>query len=91
MANYTNVGNAKTATLSAGVVDSVQFTHFVDAMVVNMGTTDYIWVRGGAVDPTVAGDNCLPIPPNCAVQLPYGGNEIRLISAGTPQYTVIGS
>jgi hypothetical protein len=88
MATYTNVSLAKTATLVASTVDTVSFNFQVDMMVVNMDASNYIWVASG-VNPTVAGDNCIPIPPSTAVQLPFGGTDLRLISAGTPQYTVI--
>lgn len=90
MTTYNNVIYAKTATLGAATVDTINFTSEVQMTVVNMGTTDYIWASGSTT-PTVDGDDCVPCPPGCATALPFTGTQLKLISSGTPKYTAIAS
>lgn len=89
MTTYSSVIYAKTATFSTGT-DTVNFTSEVQITVVNHSTTDYLWVSSTAV-PTVEGDDCIPVPPSCSVATPWTSTQIKLISGGTPKYTVIAS
>lgn len=95
MANYLGVNRAKTATLVAATVDHVTLAIRDHGITIfNHDTTSVIWARFDGTDPTVEGDDCIPIPASGAFEVDsmrQGFEDIRLISAGTPKYTVFGS
>lgn len=89
-------------TLVAATVSTVTFTNYYSGVrVTNRGTGD-IFVRLDKTDPTVGGDDCDVVPANTSVvlynPLPVDdvaagtnpGTDVRLISSGTPAFTVAG-
>lgn len=96
MASYTvpegHIG-AHAKTLVASTVDSVTFTNvdLAEVEVITDGIDD-IYLAFGSTTPTVAGTDCWRVP---AVAGSYvfpvrtsGQTVVRLISAGTPEYSV---
>src|ERR1700682_2664445 len=89
---------AKHATLVANTVDTVTFsgTGKTKLQVINRsGSAAIHFVRGNVdnvpADPAVAGDDTLVLPAAvCVVELPalLGKNVVKLISTGTPDYSV---
>ena len=88
---------AQTATLSANTVDSILLSGPRSwIQVVNHTASTSIYVtRGvtvaGTVDPTVAGDDCFVCLPGIPLNLNLRSAStvcLKLISAGTPTYTV---
>jgi hypothetical protein len=94
MAKYTvaagQVG-AHDKTLAANVVDSVSFEdadHFGYAEVLSDGTAA-IYVSVDGTDPTVSGSNTYIVPAIASARVvPVGEKPVKLISAGTPTYSV---
>lgn len=79
-------------TLVADTVDTVTFTgaDLTQVRVISDGTED-LYVSFGTVTPTVAGTMCHLVPAAGAVVLPVrtsGDTVVKLISAGTPTYSV---
>ena len=97
--NFT-VGQAKHSTLEASTVDSVTFTgpHTGIIRVRNRATSgDPIYFRlyspdyeGTQTAPTVAGDDTYVVPFADLCDVGWPGNKVivKLISAGTPDYSV---
>lgn len=84
-------------TLTASTVASVNLTHdWKKVEVYNRGTTA-IYARGDGTNPTVGGDDCDYVGPGEIVVVPTPLTshtadpvEVKLISSGTPAYTVTG-
>ncbi len=88
-------GSPQHGQLTGGVVAVLTFDRDFDkGEVLNRDGTDEIWGRFGTVDPTVGGTGCfvLPAAVNADVLDVYtsGNTVVRLISAGTPKYSVRG-
>lgn len=93
MATY-SVTRSKHATLVATVVDTINFDSPWSAMnVMNKGNTD-IYFKADYTNPTIAGDECLCIPAgeersmSCSPPSGELNTQVRLISAGIPQYSM---
>lgn len=90
------VTTAKHATLSASTVDTVTFSDNVQAIeVVNRSGSAEIFFRLDGTSPTVAGDECYVLPAAAGAALRLGSqgegtDQVKLISSGTPTYSVIG-
>ena len=98
MASYSEA-LSKHATLAASTVDTVTLTGTFDgqgaAIVTNVTGTAAIYVTGDGSTPTVAGDDTIVIPAvaGAFVRLDFadeGSRAVKLISAGTPGYSVEG-
>ncbi len=95
MAAYT-VARSKHATLVAATADSVTLsTDYQSAEVMNRATTGDIYFTVDGTTPVSAADNTLVVPPggSLVVTLPSSGagnDVVKLISAGTPAYSVTG-
>lgn len=90
MASYT-VSRSKHATLGAGVVDTVNLTaHEQGVEVINHDASSVIYVTFDGPVPTVAGDNTLYVPVSEVYYHRVPTRRVRLISAGTPAYSVQG-
>lgn len=93
MANY-NVSLAKHATLVAATADSVTFTVPRSSVEVkNRGTSGDIYFTVNGDTPVSAADNTYFVGPGegLVVALASASQVVKLISAGTPAYSVIGS
>lgn len=94
MANYTvAIGEISVheKTLVASTVDTVTFGRDPDRTeVYNDSSTDRIYFTVDGSTPTVAGVNCYVVPPKAARAVPSAGsgNVVKLISTGTPTYSV---
>lgn len=82
-------------TLVAATVTTVTLTdlEYEQLEVMNVDGAAAIYFRVDGVSPTVAGDDCEVIPATISVlrvATPSVDNEVRLISAGTPKYSVRG-
>lgn len=93
MAAY-NVTKAKHAQLAASTADTVTLGgDFASAEVVNRDATAEIFATTDGSTPTVGGDNTFIIRPGQSrvIEVPTAGNTaVKLISSGTPNYSVIG-
>lgn len=97
MANYTvdagDVG-AHAKTLAAATVDTVTFTGFdaPEVEILSDGSADIYVTFGSSETPTVGGSQCYRVPVGSvsAVFAPRtsGDTVVKLISAGTPLYSV---
>lgn len=100
MATY-NVTRAKHATLTAATVDTVNVTALAPALehptskvaIINRGTDpiSYRYGRADVADPTVLGDDTLLLPASAAAVHDWDSRVpliVKLISTGTPAYTV---
>lgn len=95
MASYTltagQVG-AYEKTLVAATADSVTFADDIDTVEVSHDGTAFLYFTVDASVPTVAGAGCWMLPPYpsaISVSVPTsGGTVVKLISAGTPKYSV---
>jgi hypothetical protein len=92
MANYTATLSAVDKTLVASAVDVVTFDHDCDQVSVAAdGIAKLYFTVDGSV-PTVGGQNTYELPAAVSVRtVPVptaGGTVVKLISAGTPTYTV---
>jgi hypothetical protein len=78
-------------TLAANVVDAVNFARDPQFVEILSDGAAKVYVTVDGTEPTVGGGNgyILPAVP-CARRLTHGGNPraVRLISAGTPMYSV---
>ena len=85
---------SKHGALVAATVTTVTLDADYDsAEILNRGTTDDLWIRLDKVDPVIgAEDNYVCVPGGFVIlPVPTAGNtEVRLISAGTPAYSVAG-
>lgn len=95
MAAYT-VDRAKHATLVAATVDTVTLSEFSVVEVLNRDGVAAIYFTTDGSTPTVAGDNTQVLPAAVGgVQVSTinisGTNVVKLISAGTPSYSVTGA
>lgn len=90
MASYT-VKRAKTATLVASTVDTVTFNERrYEFAITNHDATAVVYVRFDAT-PTVEGDDASVVRPGDTIIRSFYHSpklDVRLISAGTPKYTV---
>lgn len=90
-------------TLVASTVDTVTFTaYYAGVSITNRDASAEIFVRADGVNPTVEGDDCYIVPPGKTVTVYNGlpvadqstgvnaGTNVRLISSGTPKFTVAG-
>ena len=94
MANL-SAARAKSAALSAATADVVTLgRNFRRVEVTNRSGDAEIWVRIGGTNPGVGGDDatCLPAAIGSVVieSNERGNTVVRLISSGTPTYTVEG-
>jgi len=79
--------------LVANVVTDVTFDYNASSVyVLNRSGAAEIYIRVDDVNPTVGGEDCEVIPAAIGwIEIPLPGNEpfsVRLISSGTPTYTV---
>ena len=98
MATYTGIVTAKTAALAAATEDRVQFSRSVRMVAItNHSAADTIYYTVDATAAVSAGDNVRVLRPGVSriVSDKVGPGtqertitEVRLISAGTPTYTV---
>lgn len=93
MASY-NVLRSKHATLVAATVDTVTFNQEWRAVEVkNRATSGDIYFRTDGTNPVVGADDTLFLGPgeSLVVDFPSGSPDaVKLISAGTPPYSVTG-
>ena len=98
MATYT-VTACKHQTLAASTVDTVNFGGAESVVVQNRGASGDIYCTVGmnsatAATPTVAGDDTIVVVANSAITIsrPDEGvvTSVKLISSGTPSYSVMG-
>lgn len=95
MASYT-VARSKHATLVAATVDSVTLSlDYSQVEIVNRSTTGDIYATVDGTTPVSAADDTIYIGPGQALVLALpttgaGTDVIKLISAGTPSYSVTG-
>lgn len=78
-------------TLVANTIDAVNFATDPQHVEVVSDGAAAIYVSVDGVDPTVAGANTYVLPAAvCARTIPHGGSPhaVKLISAGTPTYSV---
>lgn len=90
MASY-SVDKAKHATLVASTVDTITFTSDSPGplcKVSNWSASAVIYCRIDGTDPTVAGDNTYRIGSGSFITLLPRGNAVKVISSGTPDYSV---
>jgi len=87
MATYT-VSVSKTATLIGGTPDTVRFPSAFRLEIYNHSSTTFIWVRWDGTDPTVEGDNSVPVSPGGVRVIHAPAQEIRLIASSPAKYTV---
>jgi len=89
MATY-NVNRAKHATLSAATVDTVNLAYSGSVLRVrNRSTTDPFYFTIDGTEPTVAGDETYFVGASENVTLEAViVSTVKLISSGTPDYTV---
>lgn len=84
----------RNGTLTATVVESIDMGVDVGEVdVLNVDGADAIYVRVDGTDPAVGADDSYAIPAvaGAAITIPVrtdGNTEVRLISAGTPAYSV---
>lgn len=96
MASYT-VAKAKHATLVASTVDSVTLSlDFGSVEILNRSTTDTIYATVDGSTPVVAADDTIFVGPGQSVvtTMPTTGagtDVVKLISSGTPSYSVTGT
>lgn len=82
-------------TLSAGTVATVTFTtnHSVVEVINRDGAADIFFVVDSSATPTVGGNNTWVLPATkCSLEVTApseGGTTVKLISSGTPTYSVI--
>jgi hypothetical protein len=81
-------------TLVAATVDTVTFTDdLTHVTVINEGTTGLYFTVDGTT-PTVGGGAAVYCPPSATVGVgssASGGTVVKLISSGTPKYSVTGA
>lgn len=85
--------NARSGTLVAATVATVQIQAWTYGVnVINRTAGQEIWVRLDGTDPTVGGNDCFLVlgARNFPVDLKSGNVTVKLISSGTPNYTVEG-
>lgn len=88
-----SVALSKHATLSAATVDTITLTVDYQAVEVkNRGTSGDIYFTTDSSAPTSAGDNTYFVGPGegLVVRSGYNVDTVKLISAGTPAYSVTG-
>jgi hypothetical protein len=82
-------------TLVAATADTVTFADDLSSVqIVNESTTVGIYVRVDGTAPTVAGAASYYVPPATITQVTSGqsgGTVVKLISSGTPKYSVTGA
>lgn len=96
MASYT-VARSKHATLVAATVDSVTLSRdYAEVEIVNRGAAGDIYATVDGTTPAPAADNTIYIGPGQALvfALPRRADNtssaVKLVSAGTPSYSVTG-
>lgn len=92
MADY-SVSRSKHATLAAATVDNITFTTVrASCEVKNRGTSGDIYFRVDGTAPVSAADNTFFVGPGESLEVPLSAaaQVVKLISAGTPAYTVTG-
>lgn len=96
MAAYTVV-RSKHATLVAATVDSVTLSQdWGSVEILNRSTSGDIYATVDGTTPVSAADNTIYVGPGQAVQVSMpttgaGTDDVKLISAGTPSYSVTGT
>lgn len=96
MASYTvaaDLHGAYAKTLVANTVDTVTFTDDIDRVEVTSNGAAAVYVTVDGSTPTVAGAGTFELPAGAAsvrvIAVPTaGGTVVKLISAGTPVYSV---
>lgn len=91
MADYTG-NRAISKTLTGAGVDSVTLSGNGTCQVYNRGA-GIIWIRDGrtlatTTDPTVGGDDCIPVMPGTKEMIPAGGHGVVKIIGNGDAYTV---
>lgn len=85
----------KNGTLTANTVATVALgSNYRSVRIGNYGTSGIMYARLDGVDPTVGGDDCIPIPAGAERVVPYAGAgavSVKLICASANAYTVIGA
>ena len=89
MATYSGVIYSKTATLVASTVDHVIFVQMGWITVINHDATETITITTTGTDPTVDGNDTIPVLPKTAARLAVTSDTVELISGGTPKYTAL--
>lgn len=90
MASYSAV-RVKSQTLSAATVDTVTLSGAAGSVeVYNRSTSDTISFTTDGSTPTALGDDCYVAGAGQSVTVPAATSATKLISAGTPAYTVTG-
>jgi hypothetical protein len=93
MASYTVAAGEAGAwekTLAASTVDTVTFAFVQPRLtVINEGTTGLYFSADGST-PTVGDANAVYCPPSATVTVNGGDVAVKLISSGTPKYSVSG-
>lgn len=89
MATYSGVVYSKTATLVGSTVDHVIFAQAGWITVINHDSTETISITATGTDPTVDGNDTIPVLPKTAVQLAVTSDTVELISGGAPKYTAL--
>jgi hypothetical protein len=85
--------NARSGALVAAAVTAVTVQAWQYGVnVINRTAGQEIWVRLDGTDPTVGGNDCFLVlgARNFPVDLKAGTLTVKLISSGTPNYTVEG-
>jgi hypothetical protein len=96
VASYTvaaDLHGAYAKTLVANTVDTVTFTDDIDRVEVTSNGAAAVYVTVDGTTPTVAGAGTFELPAGAAsvreIAVPTaGGTVVKLISAGTPVYSV---
>ena len=92
MASYT-IDTAKTATLTSGVPDKINFSSdnpptSVLAEVINLDGTIILWVAINGATAAVEGDNSVPVRPLRTFRPAADVVTLQVVASGTPKYTV---
>lgn len=94
MANLTAI-IAKSPTNDGAAVDTITFsTNIGQVTVLNRSTTATLWVRTDGTAPTVAGDDCLAVPPGAVLvadMLSNNPDVVKVLADASCPYTVAAS
>lgn len=87
------MARSKTVTLTANTPQTVVVDSWEAVEVTNMSGTAEVWVRLGATDPAINGDDSTALPATISSVLLLDKDttataEVRLVSSGTPKVHV---